>query len=572
MNYKISYQNPNSHLVDFDLEIDNIYQDKIELQLPAWRPGRYTLQDFAQNIQKFTVLDSQGEAVAFRKLSKDRWEIDTEGRQEIVVSYTYFAQQMDAGGCWLDEHQLYLNWICCTMYVEGRQNDNYSLYFELPENYQIACALPFYQDNRGLLAQSFYELVDSPMIASPTLQHKTYSCQEVDCDFHIWIQGAWRPNWEKVIAQFRAFTKVQIELFGDFPCKNYHFLYQILPYQHYHGVEHRYSTVITLGQDYKMDNDLYSEFLGVSSHELFHTWNGTRITPVEMKPYDFTKENYFKTGFVIEGLTTYYGDYMLGKSAVFSQKEYFKELEQVFNRHFQNHGRFNLSVADSSYDLWLDGYKVGIPNRKTSIYAKGSVISLILDLEIRHFTNNQKSLDDVLKLLWQNFGKIEKGYSQADYKQIVEQVAGQNMDAYFQNCVYGNMPLEKYLHDCLQRIGLRLETKASLRLNEQLFGFKLQGLKVVQIIPQSPAAEVLSLGDQIVAIDGRKATSQNLQQLVKKKNQIVIHFFRGDCLSAVSLKTNENWYLNTYHIGVNNLASQVEKQNFKAWFGREMTS
>lgn len=570
MNYKISYQNPNSHLVDFELEIDKIYQEKIYLQLPAWRPGRYTLQNFAQNIQKFTVLDKEGEPLAFRKVSKDRWEIDTEGQQEIVVRYNYFARQMDAGGCWLDEHQLYLNWICCAMYVEGRENDNYSLRFDLPKIYQIACALPFYQDNRGLLAESFYELVDSPMIASPSLQHKTYKCEGVDCDFHIWIHGAWRPDWGKVISQFQAFTKIQIELFGDFPCKNYHFIYQILPYQHYHGVEHRHSTVITLGQDYKMDNELYSEFLGVSSHELFHTWNGTRITPIEMKPYDFGQENYFKTGFVIEGLTTYYGDYLLGKSGVFSQKEFFKELEAVFNKHFGNYGRFNLSVADSSYDLWLDGYKAGIPNRKTSIYAKGSVISLILDLEIRHFTKNKKSLDDVLRLLWKNFGKLEKGYSEADYKQIVEEIAGRNMDTYFQNCVYGTLPLEKYLHDCLQRIGLKLETKPSSKLNEQFFGFKLQGLKVIQVAPQSPAETSLSLGDQIVAVDGRKATVQNLQMLLYKKKQVVIHFFRGDCLTANSLKTNEIWYGNTYHLKVNKLINQEEKQNFEAWFGREI--
>ena len=122
----------------------------------------------------------------------------------------------------------------------------------------------------------------------------------------------------------------------------------------------------------------------------------------------------------------------------------------------------------------------------------------------------------------------------------------------------------------MQRIGLKLETKPSSKLNEQFFGFKLQGLKVVQVAPQSPAELSLSLGDQIVAVDGRKATIQNLQMLLYKKKQVVIHFFRGDCLTAVSLKINENWYGNTYHLKVNKLISQEEKQNFEAWFGREI--
>src|SRR5437762_8327636 len=169
-----------------------------------------------------------------------------------------------------------------------------------------------------------------------------------------------------------------------------------------------------------MKEEFYVDFIGVVSHELFHVWNVKTIRPAEMTPYDYTKENYSRLGFVYEGVTTYYGDLFLVRSGVYSISQFFAELNVRIQKHFDNYGRFNLSVADSSFDTWLDGYTPGIPNRKTSIYDEGCLIALMTDLLIRRYTQNKKSLDDVMKTLYFDFAKLHHGYAEHDYTKVVE--------------------------------------------------------------------------------------------------------------------------------------------------------
>ena len=164
------------------------------------------------------------------------------------------------------------------------------------------------------------------------------------------------------------FTQSQINHFGDFPVDEYHFLFQITPYLSYHGVEHTKNTVLLLGPSDDLMTERYDDLLGVCSHELYHTWNIKSIRPIEMLPYDYSKENYFRTGYVAEGVTTYMGDLFLINSKVFSWDDFIKTQNQNLYRHLMNYGRFNLSVADSGFDSWLDGYKMGTPDRLSLIH------------------------------------------------------------------------------------------------------------------------------------------------------------------------------------------------------------
>src|SRR6476659_10108647 len=199
--------------------------------------------------------------------------------------------------------------------------------------------------------------------------------------FFLHFVGECRPDFKKLKKDFRAFTKKQIEFWGDFPVQEYHFLFQVLPAKFYHGVEHQRSTVIAIGPGYAINSgSTYDDILGVSCHELFHTWNVKTIRPVEMHPYNLTRENYARTGYVYEGFTTYYGDKLLLNSKVFSVKQYFTTLQERLVKHFHNYGRYNLSVADSSWETWLDGYVPGAPYRKTSIYDEGNLVAFMLDV------------------------------------------------------------------------------------------------------------------------------------------------------------------------------------------------
>ncbi|MCE6990535.1 M61 family metallopeptidase [Dyadobacter sp. CY323] len=463
MHYQISVSDPQSHFLNITYTIPEISSDYIEIQLPAWRPGRYEIQNFAKNIQFIEAISEANEKLPLHKVTKDRWRVGTAGQKEVRIRYSYYAISQNAGTSYVDEELWYLNFINFCMYTEGRITEPYTIKLGLPDSYQIACGLPETGKNT-LYANDFYQLVDSPLLASETLQQCDYRVRGVQ--FKIWMHGNLRPNWRRIERDFRRFSREQIATMGEFPETEYHFLNLILPTAFYHGVEHQNSTMIVLGPDDEGEG-LYSDLLGVSSHELFHTWNIIRIRPIELLPYDFTKENYFRTCFVAEGCTTYYGDLFLKRSGVFTDEAYIKELQVYMKRHFETAGQATQSLADSSFDLWLDGYEKGIPNRKVSVYHKGALAALILDLYIRKKTNHAQSLDDVMRLLWLRFGKPFIGYTLEDYIQIAEEVAGETLEWYWHDCIYTSEPLETRLNDALAFVGLQMSTfsNGNIQLN-----------------------------------------------------------------------------------------------------------
>ncbi|AKD02445.1 M61 family metallopeptidase [Pontibacter korlensis] len=567
--YHLSFQNPLSHFVDIKITIKDNQQQELYLQLPAWRPGRYELQHFAQKLRAVTAT-ANGESIAIEKVTKDRWQVQTKGAKEIEVSYSFFARQMDAGGSWLDEEQLYLNPINCLMAIEGREHEPCQLQLQLPEEWQVACGLPE-TEKHMLEAATFDELADSPFIASDTLKRETFEMGGYT--FHIWLQGDCQLDWEKLKKDFAGFTKEQLEVFGDFPVKEYHYLNEILPYRYYHGVEHSHSTVITLGPgELLMTPSLYKEFVGVSSHELFHTWNIKKIRPKEMLPYNLTQENYFKTGYVAEGITTYYGDYMLARSGFFSAEAYFEELNTTLQRYFADYSRHNLSVADSSFDLWLDGYKPGTPDRKVSIYIKGALTALLLDLQLRKTTDNKANLDVVMRTLWEQFGKKDIGYTEKDYAQIVAEVAGQSFQPYFEKYINGTQDIEPALDEALRYVGCTLVQQQNSLIYESKYGFKLASdgsANVTAIAPASPASELLSMDDELVALNGRKLES-NLQQLLALEPQeMELTLFRDKQLRAVRLEPNGKTFYSKYTVQKRQDATDAEKQNFKLWLKQQ---
>nr|WP_282597092.1 hypothetical protein [Rufibacter aurantiacus] len=318
----------------------------------------------------------------------------------------------------------------------------------------------------------------------------------------------------------------------------------------------------------------YKELLGVSCHELFHTWNIKQIRPKEMLPYDFTRENYFRTGYVAEGVTTYYGDYLLARSGVFTSEQYFQELNTVLKRHTVDQGEQNLSVADSSFDTWLDGYKPGIPDRKVSIYHKGCIAALVLDLEIRKATQNARSLDEVMRRMWLEFGQPGIGYAEEDYQRLAEEVAGVSLEQYFREMVFGTTAFDTWLAPALEYVGCLLEKEPAALAYESTYGFRLNAALssasvIGYVVPNSPAAQILSLDDELIAINGRKVENSNLANLVKGQAELEITLFRQKRLKTVKLKPDDTVYLPQYCVKKSQSATAEQQANFKAWLKQD---
>ena len=504
IHYKLYLKNPSSNYIYVDLTIDEISTPFIQLQLPVWRPGRYELVNFAKSLKRFDAFDNNDNVLAYTKLTKDLWVIETNGANKIKVTYSYHTSEINAGNCFADETQLYVNPVHLCMYIPNRMHEKHTVELAIPDTYKIATSLK--RDNGILLAESFDELADSPIMASANLQSDFYVINGIK--FWLHFVGECKPDFEKMKSDFYKFTKTQLSFWGGFPVDEYHFMFQILPFKYYHGVEHQKSTVISIGPGYNLNKGkTYEDVLGVSCHELFHTWNIKYIRPVEMLPYDFTRENYARTGYVYEGFTTYYGDLLLFTSGVFSVQDYFNTLEERLLKHFHNYGRFNLSVAHSSWETWLDGYVPGAPYRKTSIYDEGNLVAFMLDILIMKHTNNQKGLRDVCRELYNDFGKKIKGYSENDIITLCEKAAGISLKNFFEKYVYGTEDFETQLKECFDYIDIELIKEKSQYLCESIYGFKTidfgNNRKVSLIAPYSPSWKAgLSIGDEIISVNG----------------------------------------------------------------------
>jgi predicted metalloprotease with PDZ domain len=567
MKYIVSYQKPNNHYVDIEYIIDNIATETIEIQLPAWRPGRYELGNFAKNVQKWAAYDPTGNLLSSKKITKDLWEVTTKGNASIHIQYNYFANEINAGSSYLDEQQLYINGVNCFLYVPDRMNEKCELQLIIPADYKVASGLKE-TSKHHYNCKDFHELVDSPFIASKSLQHHSYL--ESGVTFHLWFQGECKPDWKLLETDFRKFSKNQIEKFGDFPVDEYHFIFQILTHRTFHGVEHANSTVISLGPSYDMMNKegWYKELLGVSSHELYHTWNVKQIRPIEMLPYDYSKENYTELGYIDEGITTYYGDKFLFTAGVFNWDEYAKTFTQLLEKHFNNFGVNNYSVAQSSFDTWLDGYVKGTPGRKGSIYTEGALIAFMTDVFILQNTKNQKSLNDVMKILYQDFAKQGKGVSDNDYKTVVKQVAGVSYASIYTDFIHGTVDYTQQLKASLTYIGCELKMEPSPQYNEAYLGFKVryENAKCIidSIYPDSIAEEHgFSINDEIIAINQIKINNDLTEWCSYfKEDEMAFSVKRAlGTIEKTTLTASKTMYFKKYSI----TRESFNSDNFKAW-------
>jgi predicted metalloprotease with PDZ domain len=548
VHYKISAAKSHNHFLQIQITHHNPHlHSHIQLSIAAWRPGRYELQQYARNIRNVEANDGNGNNLLIHKIDRNNWLVQSNQAEVIYMNYEYYAYQMDAGGCWVDSNQIYLNFISCLLHVERKHDLPIKIKLALPVNYTIACGLM--SENNEIVAENFYQIADSPMVASSTLQYVQYTVDETA--FTIWLQGEQQLDKQRLAEDFTKFTIAQKQLFGNFPFEKYYFIIQCLPYAHYHGVEHNNSTVIVLGigKDLHLEHN-YQQLLGIASHELFHAWNICKIRPIQMLPYDFSKETYFHTGFVAEGFTTYYGDLMLHRSQIFDNNRYQKELNNVLKQHFQTIGNENYTLSESSLDLWVDGYISGIPDRKVSIYTKGAVLAWLLDLSIQHYTNGEGSLDQVLQILWQDYGKPQKGYSIQDIFNIIYEVGGSETLQILEEGVFGKTYLTHYINYLAPQAGYQVTLKEPANWIEAKLGAKVvkvaEGFKITNIATDSPACHTLCVGDIIVdALDKIEADYlQNHLELV----QYEIEIRRDFQLQRVIINTDNQTYFKWYEV------------------------
>jgi len=532
----VSLSTPRIHrkMVKVRMSFSHSEENQI-VQLSSWRPGRYEMGNFAKNISHVQAFNSSNENIAIRKIEKDKWLILCKANEQITFEYFYCAAELNAGSTYVNSQMLYVNPVNCIPFLPGRAKENYTV--EILDSYaHLSCGLP--HEGNKLFAQTFDELADSPFVVS---HNREVLSQEINgVIFLANVFGITNLNFERFWNDVRTYTQLQLNIFGEFPVSKYRYLLHFTPYFMHHGVEHTTSTVIVMGHGENFDREeKYNELLAICSHELFHTWNVKTLRPVEMMPYDFTKENYTQLGYVDEGVTTYYGDLCLRRSGIWNNDLWKQSLEKWLNTHHRNYGRYSYSVADSSVDTWLDGYTPGVPWRKVSIYNEGALLSMILDIELIAATNGQKSMDNVMHQMYQQFAKNNIGYGVDDYWKTLVAVGLSNANEIKTNIAESATDYSEYLQQAFEKIGVELIWSPSVIATERLFGFSVDiqmGKSKVSSVCMNSAADIGGLwyGDEILAIDGI-AVDRNVNFLIESTTTTQLLILRNGVQMELTL-------------------------------------
>ncbi|MEM9050785.1 MAG: hypothetical protein AAGC47_01930 [Bacteroidota bacterium] len=535
--YRLNCKNQLPYHIEVEVTF-TAHQDHINAIIPFWRPGRYEPGNFARNFIGLKAT-TNGMPLDSRKTSSNVLEIKAAKGKEVVISYQLYSRELTAGNTYFDGELLLINPVNACIYIEGQEDETCSIDVQLDKGWAISTALRKSGDSL-YEARDMQHLMDTPIMAAANIDVLKYEVSGIE--YFVHIIGGFAGKEQDLINDFARFTQQQVEVFGKIPVEEYHFLLILLPHRAYHGVEHENSTVIILGPANQLDQrKQYKELLGVSSHELYHTWNIKYIRPTDWLPYDFTKADFSRLGYLAEGITTYMGDLMLWQSGVFSDEDYFEELATLLKRHRDNEGRFALSLADSSIDTWVDGYGRGTPRRRISIYVEGALLAFVCDVWIIDATNGRLNLSSAMKMLFERVSR-DQGYTEDQYWGILEEIADKPWNELRAKAVDGKGHLEGYVLEAFLMLALKLEENDSTQLLENKFGFRLlkQGDKrVVWNIFQGSPAEMAGLwfDDEIMSINGLEV-DEFLKQADSSISSINIEFVSGFRKRSADLSAN----------------------------------
>ncbi|MCS6988715.1 MAG: PDZ domain-containing protein [Chloroherpetonaceae bacterium] len=566
--YRIESLEPNLHMFLVTVTVQNPdAKPTIDFILPAWRPGRYQIQNYAANVQEFSAR-SGNEALAFEKIDKQTWRVYAQGKPEVTAQYKYFAGgQIDAGNCYVGRDEMYFNGSNLFVYTDETRFKPVRLRIDYPTGWKVATQLERTDDPRVFIAETYDDLIDAPTLVSPTLiqfQFKVKSATIRACFKDGAGLGGYKFNEENIKRDLAAIVEAQFDLMRDVPFKEYFFIYHILPISFAHGVEHKNSTSIVLGPADKM-NENYSRFLSISSHEFFHVWNIKRIKPKEFIPYDYTKEVYTPMLYVSEGFTSYYGDLTLVRGKVWSPRTYLNDVADGIANLQSTFGRKVQSLALSSFDAWLSGYGAGRANSTVSFYGKGELVGLILDLELRQRSRNKHSLDDVMRHLNEEFAKKNRGFSASDFQGVVEKFAGGSMREFFDKYVYGTEELP--FETALSYAGLELrKTLAPQPYSGIASGTENDFPVVKSVVPESPAAKIgLDNGDMLIALNGDFLMKQSLSSAFsrfKAGDSVKVTFQRDGKLHEKTMRLEGSY---DYSIVKKKNPTRLERDILESW-------
>jgi predicted metalloprotease with PDZ domain len=582
ISYTVSMPRPQTHMLEVEARLRYATAPaSVDLRMPVWTPGSYLVREFARHVQDFAPSGDGGRALRWSKTDKNTWRVEAGGSRELRVRYSVYSNELSVRTNDVNDRHALWNNAALLMYPAGHLGSPSTLRVEPFGTWKVATGLPAVPGERNTFrAENFDVLYDSPFIAS---DFRVINFEVKGVPHRVVLDGEGNYDPERVRREIQKVVAAEAEMMGEIPYRDYTFIILLGP-SGGGGLEHLNSTVLTWRRFGFSTDDDYLNLAGLVAHEFFHLWNVKRMRPDALGPFDYTRENSTRLRWVAEGVTSYYEAVFPRRAGLMTDRQYLDTTARAIQAMQNTPGRLEQSAEEASFDAWIKFYRQdeNSVNSSVSYYDKGAILGLLLDLEIRRRSNNARSLDDVMRALYADYFKRGRNYTPEDFQREAERAAGSSLEEFFRAYVRGREELD--YNAALEWVGLRLDTSAPATpargavADSSGYVYPLgatvaedgERLVVRNVHAGEPAYEQgLNAGDQIVAVDGYRATRDFLLARVGDKrpgDTLALTVFRDDELRTLPLKLGARANV-PYRIVPVASPTEQQRRGYQAWLG-----
>lgn len=527
--YRIEFQEK-WHQATIEMSFATRGAQEVRLMMPVWTPGSYMIREYPRQIESIESYDQNG-PLSTTKVDKNHWVVACEKTDVVNVRYVIYGREMGVRTNWIEQQFAFLTG-AATFLIPENDRDRQCVVEVVPNPAwtQIATSLQVSSTSPWVrVAKNYDELVDSPIV----LGDIDIQSQEISGLPH-YLATVPIDSWDtqKAMQDVAKIVKVEQEFWGQVPYKQYWFLNLLT--EAGGGLEHDNSTVLMASRWTQKQRTKYVDWLGLVSHEFFHTWNVRRLRPKALMAYDYNQEQYTKELWIAEGLTSYYDDLFVVRSGLSTPSEYLERVSKSIQTVQNSPGRSVQDLLASSFDTWIKFYRPdeNASNSRISYYVKGALVGMLLDAQIRLNTQDKYSLDDCMRELWKRHR--ETGYTNEDFSKIVQELAGQSLSDWLDDQLSSTKELDYQIY--LDAYGLTWKPKDPPKTNAPEtqkepnpesqkpatvahFGLELSNVsgkaQVDKVLRGGSAGHAgLQVGDELIALDGYRIGAEQWAERV----------------------------------------------------------
>ena len=586
LKYELAFEHPNTHLLDVTIHASDLKGATVEFAIPDWAPGSYYIENYSANVQRFRATSADGKALSWRKTDSQTWQIDLAGATAVTISYQVFANTLQNNIAQYNERHAFIGGPSVWMYLVDGKDRPIQLSVAVPSGWKIATGMEHTSDHT-FGAADYNWFADAPFEISDFAEK---DFEVMGTTYHVIVHDVEnKKDFTKFANDLQKTVATIVPLFQSVtgtpqaaPFKDYYFIFHIWP-QTGGGLEHLNSTQINFTTDWNSTEPLpgttlnqYDLKLFVAAHEFFHAWNVKRLRPLPLGPFDYTQMVHTPSLWISEGLTSYYGSLSVERAGLVPPQQYLDGIARLITNFEAKPGRKERSIEDTSWDTWFSNpmsisQANNLANTYYSYYDGGQIMGHILDFAIRDNTNNQKSLDDWMRLLYSRYALPKPGFKPEDAIHAANEVAGKDVSDVFRRYISGMEPIPYQQYFALAGI----EVTKKVDPDKAWVGIEVKKsddghAQIRNVIPGSPAENAgLSNDDVIYAIDFRALEADGVNAQLSSRKP-------GDTLRITVLRLGEfREFLVTPTTNPNPtyslkpMENQTEKQKaiYNSWLG-----